>query len=241
MLKNAANVASAPNGQQTGPKPCGAAGVAPGTGPAATNGKAPAGPGAEAIPIEELLRRARAGDRSVLPELRKQLDENPANWRDLRQLAKIAEQSWINQISGTDLLLAECVVRQVEKLKRDLGGDSPTPLENILIERITACWLSVQHAELAEASAVHDGGQVSQIRIKRLDAANKRFLAATRALAVTRRLTAGLKIEITHQQEPAAPTQRPVATATRDVHGRLRDFIDESVAQDQGVMSGAGV
>jgi hypothetical protein len=60
-------------------------------------------------------------------------------------------------------------------------------------------------------------------------------------LAVARRLTAGMKIQITHEQAPTTPEGRPASEPARDVHGRLRDFIGGDVAQGRAVMSGAGV
>lgn len=215
--------------------------------------------------LQAVLARANSGDQTVLPELKQALDEHPSIWQDCYQLVSMTEQAWLDKITGKNLLLSQSIRRHVEKLKLDLAGPSPSPLEKLLAERIAACWLGVHHAEFDEAAGDSSGGgKVAQMRLKRLDAANKRFLAATKALAVTRRLTAGLKIEIRHThgspsevpEGTEAGTAQTSATAgragrIREVDGdpadkvpvadRLRGLIKENVGTEAALASGVGV
>jgi hypothetical protein len=124
-----------------------------------------------------------------------------------------------------------------------LAGESPTALENLLAQRIVAAWLAPQHADLAEAVCETDGIKVTELRIKRLDAANKRYLMALKALAMVRRLTNGLKIEVNHVDRrplevgPAAITNSRIpgddgAGADNDpVRDQIRDFFRQDAAQ----------
>ena len=119
--------------------------------------------------------------------------------------------------------------------------------------RIAASRLGVPYAELAEATGDDGGGKVAQMRLKRLDAAHKRFLAATKALAVTRRLTAGLRIEINHThgstadvREGTGPAGRMRAVGEEPVDGtpladRLRGLMRENVGSEAALAAGAGV
>jgi hypothetical protein len=197
----------------------------------------------------ECIRRARAGDRTVLPGVQWILDHNPKMWNETHHLARLAEQGWITQLAGKDLLLEESIRRQVKQLKANLAGDAPSPLDRLLIERIAATWLAVQHAELDAARDQVDGDAVSQMRLKRLDAANKRFLAATRALAVTRRLLGGMRIEIRHENasETGAAAGRCESVDEKGtdrvsgepaVAGTLQDFFGTGLEDERRAMAG---
>lgn len=241
-----------------------AAAAAPPTGAAAGTTKPPATtPTSQPAPprpnpLQAVLARARAGDGTVLPELKRVLDEHPSIWQDCYQLVSMVEQGWLDRIAGKNLLLSQSVRRHVEQMKLDLAGPSPTPLEKVLAERIAAAWLGVQYAELAEATGDDGGGKVAQMRLRRLDAAHKRFLSATKALAVARRLTAGLRIEINHTHGSSANAPEGVGRAATParagrsggvggpadddpVADRLRGLVRERVGTEAALAAGAGV
>ncbi|MBL8798579.1 MAG: hypothetical protein JNM56_32080 [Planctomycetia bacterium] len=93
------------------------------------------------LPFAQLLERAQAGDETVLPELRRQLAESPELWQRCGDLAQHAEVTWLQLIAGRDLFLQESVRRKLDDLKHELLGDSPTPLERLLAERLAVAWL----------------------------------------------------------------------------------------------------
>jgi hypothetical protein len=84
--------------------------------------------------------------------------------------------------------LAESLKRRLVALKAELGGDSPPPLERLLIERITASWLQVNYFDCLLAQA----GGAGEARLRALqrqqDAAGRRHLAGIKQLALVRRL-----------------------------------------------------
>ena len=84
---------------------------------------------AEKDGLAQLLKRAEAGDRSVLPQLQRALDSNAALWRGYGDLAAHAEASLAMLAAGPNLLLAESLKRKLAELKAELGGASPSPLE----------------------------------------------------------------------------------------------------------------
>jgi hypothetical protein len=120
----------------------------------ATDVKAPAVDEAAASTarLQELVRRAQQGDRSVLPELREALDANPKLWQSYGDLALQAQAIWLDLIAGKDLALQECVLRKLEAMRADLAGPAPTPLEKLLVERVAACWLQTMYADALYAA-----------------------------------------------------------------------------------------
>ena len=107
----------------------------------------------------------------------------------------------------------------------------------------------MQHAELDAAHDEGDGGQVAQFRLKRQDAANKRFQAATKTLAVTRRRLGVMKIEIRHENAAVADSAvgqcKSVDARANDrvsaepaVAGTLREFFDAGLEDDRRAMAG---
>ena len=109
---------------------------------------------AEMDELAPLLKRAEAGDRSVLPQLQRALDGNPDLWRGYGDLAAHAEASLAMLAAGPNLLLAESLKRKLAALKAELGGESPSPLEKLLVERVTATWLQTNYHDglLAQAA-----------------------------------------------------------------------------------------
>src|SRR4051794_11419508 len=109
--------------------------------------KGPGTPGEDEI--RALLERARGGDPATLDDLRGALDRHPEIWRAYGDLALHARDAWVGLIAGPDLALRESLGRQVEAMRADLSGADPTPLEALLVDRIVACWLQVNHADAA--------------------------------------------------------------------------------------------
>ena len=138
--------------------------------------------------LAQLLKRAEAGDRSVLPQLQRALDSNAALWRGYGDLAAHAEASLAMLAAGPNLLLAESLKRKLAELKAELGGDSPPALERLLIERVTATWLQTNYFDGLLAQAAGAGEARLKVLRQQQDAAHRRHLAGIKQLAVVRRL-----------------------------------------------------
>jgi hypothetical protein len=138
--------------------------------------------------LAQLLKRAVAGDLAVLPALCQVLADNPQLWKGYGDLAAQAEGALIRQAAGSNLLLSESLIRKLAALKEELGGESPSPLERLLIERVTACWLQVAYYD----TLVVQARESSPARLKMLqglqDAAHRRHLSAIKTLATVRKL-----------------------------------------------------
>ena len=129
--------------------------------------------------LRELLKRAEKGDKTILPVLSKLL-QNPAYVEMFGgNLASNVESSFVTAMCGKNLAPQEAIYAKMQALREELLGTGPTPLERLLVERIVACWLQVQDAEIRYAQNQKDmtfrQGDYHQ---RRMDATNRRYLAA---------------------------------------------------------------
>ncbi|MBL8796763.1 MAG: hypothetical protein JNM56_22880 [Planctomycetia bacterium] len=150
-----------------------------------------------------LVERAEQGDQTALEPLRKLLADMPALWRHYGDLAAWAERAWLDLVSGHNLCLRESLVRQLQQLRDDLGLTTSSPLEKLLIQRVSSSWLMANYADahLAQLRAASAGA--TQIRVVENFGvkAHNRYLAAIRQLAQVRKLL--------------TPTKSPIEIATR--------------------------
>lgn len=139
--------------------------------------------------ISAIVKRAEAGDTSALPALREVLDQKPQLVEDIGNLALQAERSLIDAMSGNNLMAKESLRRKLTSLRGDLAGVDPTPLERLLVERVVACWLQVQYADILYAQRLNKGELANISHIERLqEKAHNRYISAIKALAQIRRL-----------------------------------------------------
>jgi hypothetical protein len=127
----------------------------------------------------------------TLSELRAVLDARRDLWQEVSDLARHAELTMVRLVAGENLFMQEAILRRLAELKKELAGDAPSPLEQLLVDRIGVCWLQTHHADLDAASArVRDQGasSISLYAQRRLDSANRRYLLAVKQLALVRKL-----------------------------------------------------
>ena len=131
-------------------------------------------------------------DADVVPEIQQILEDNPEIWQHLGDLAGHVEKIWVGLLADkNNPQIAESLIRKIEALKIDLGGEAPSPLEKLLLDRICSTWIQTKYYELAVAAthATKDssGRQADSVQ-KRLDAAQRRHLAAIKSLVDLRKL-----------------------------------------------------
>jgi hypothetical protein len=163
--------------------------------------------------VREFFDRAKKGDKSTLPILRQML-RRPEAVDDLGgNLARQAELALVEAAAGENLAFKEALICKLDMLRGELLGADSTPLERLLVERIVACWLQVQDADIRFAQAKNltwEGGTYYQ---HRMDRAHRRYLSAIRTLALVRKLALPvLQVNIARKQVNVAGAV-PVATA----------------------------
>ncbi len=148
------------------------------------------------------MQRARQGDEKALPVVRQLLQNPQAVERLGGNLASQAEHALIRAATGENLSFREAVLRKLELLRAELAGPDPTPLERLLVERVAACWLQLQYADirLAQQGAGVTLAQAEYHQRTR-DRAHHRYLSSIRTLAVVRKLAVPvLQVNIARRQ-----------------------------------------
>lgn len=151
--------------------------------------------------LAELVTKASRGDRSVLPAMRRVLDDKPELWQFLGDLGHRSKMAWIDLASGENELRRETLTRQVEALQRELEGPSPSALERLLAERVVGGWLEFHCLDPALNKKEDLTVAQAEFYDRRRDRAHHRLLAAMRTLATVRRLVIpALQVKIGHKQ-----------------------------------------
>jgi hypothetical protein len=156
---------------------------------------------ARADEIFRVLKRAQAGDRSVVPQLRAMFDEKPEIvgrflGEGHRELATAAEDAVIESVCGptcgpTNLLQREILIRDLARTATELAGADPTPAERLLARRAALCWNVINIYECSLAK--HEGITFQQVDFdqRQIDRVHRRLLQTLRTLATVRRLARG--------------------------------------------------
>jgi hypothetical protein len=138
--------------------------------------------------VVDLIQRGQAGDREALPTLRALLDTHPRLWTEAQSLTTQVERSWLQVLTGHDLVIHEMFGRQLQLLKHALGGEEVTPLERLLIETLCTHWLQLQDAQLRTAAHQKRYGHVTPEQERRLINANKLLESTAKTLAQVQKL-----------------------------------------------------
>ena len=150
--------------------------------------------------LRDLIDRAQDGDKEVLSVPRKVLDEAPRVARII-DLAKNVERSIIEKMSGDDVFTQEAIPRNLKAMKREIAGENPSPLERLLAEQITVCWLELQYFQ---AIYTQNLGKLtitqSDYHQRRIDKAHRRYLSSIKALAQIRKMGPAVQINIAEKQ-----------------------------------------
>jgi len=134
--------------------------------------------------LEQLNAEANAGKPGALAELEAFLNDHEEVMASIGDLARHAEKAWINHVVGTDSCTRIAVTSQIKRLKGELTGPDPSPLERLLVEHVVVAHLAEREAVLSAArrSSMSQGS----FDMKKAESAQKRFLAAAKSLATFR-------------------------------------------------------
>ncbi len=137
-----------------------------------------------------LLPDANAGDPSALQDLRKILEDHPQLWEGVGNLAREAELTLMRLVAGPNTVAKDAIRKKLDALRRDVAGPAPSPLERLLADRVVLGWLGLAVAEGQYHRALDQGLDQSydEFHQRRVERAQRRYLAAIKALAQVRRL-----------------------------------------------------
>lgn len=142
----------------------------------------------------------RASDVKTLKEL---LDGNRALklWKNVTGIGELAENQALNTITDdgdSGHGSRECWKQRLQSIRADLGHDTSTPLERLLIQQVTLCWLNLnlleyRHVNIMKQSTTLTLGAYWD---KRLSMSQRRFTRACESLARVRRLSRRIPIQV---------------------------------------------
>jgi hypothetical protein len=165
--------------------------------------------------FHSLVKRAEKGDRKCLPELRDALKspEYP-NWSTWFRNSHGSPAHWLQGTlarfgSDSDLARVEASEAKLEELRKDLEGPNPTAIERLLAERAAFCWFIVNLFEMILVAKSQSSMPIHQaeFEMRRVESANRRFLAAVTSLARVRKLALPtLQVNIGNNQVNVATT-----------------------------------
>jgi hypothetical protein len=95
----------------------------------------------------------------------------------------------------------------MDLMRAEVAGSSPSPLENLLVERICSLWLLIESLELLVSAQLSRDNSEHRVPMSYLrdvwkwqESASRRYLAALKALAQVRRLQSGVQSSQTNVQ-----------------------------------------
>lgn len=138
--------------------------------------------------LEELAKAANSDDPKALAELRAFLDDHPEVEETVGDLARLAEEAWLDLLAGKDALTKECSRRRLQATKRRLAGPGSSTLETLLADQIALNQLAARQAEIAAATSAATSVERAAFHLKRTESTQRRYLAAIRVMATLRSL-----------------------------------------------------
>ncbi len=123
-------------------------------------------------------------------------------WRTVVQTGLQVEHSLLGLLAGDNLLARRAYTRQLEDLRWDLMGPSPSQLEELLVQRVSDCGLHLQYVEATYAQNLRGLTLArAESQQRRIDRAHNRYLSAIRTLATVRRLQVpAVQVNIAQEQ-----------------------------------------
>lgn len=140
-------------------------------------------------PLQAIVELLKRGHREMLPRLRELLREQPEVWKYVGDLAGQSRRAWIELAGGEDDLLRESAALYADERVKEIAGESPTPLEQLLAERIVAHELRALYLETWDAQHMDvEGSPLGDFRLKKQEIADRQLARAVKLLANVRSL-----------------------------------------------------
>ena len=151
--------------------------------------------------LRDTVEAAHDGDERALSRVREVLKELPSLADIFADLANEAERAIIKRVAGADPLVEEALPLKLKEMRDELCGPHPSALEQLMAERIVACWLQLQHAEIVYARNL-DKLSIAQgeYHQRRLDRLHRRYLSSIKSLAQIRKMGSAVQINIAERQ-----------------------------------------
>lgn len=148
--------------------------------------------------LRELSDKAETGDKEARKELRKILKTSAIEVIDeASNFARDGQRIVAETISAGEPLMQEAVMVRLDHMRREIAGESPTPLEVLLTERIVSVWLLSEALDMLASAQLSTREGASKHRsplsymkfiFKWQEQIHRRYLSSIRELARVRKL-----------------------------------------------------
>jgi len=152
--------------------------------------------------VRQLLNKANKGNKQAFATVCR-LPGDVWFWEESGNMAYQAQEACLKAFFGKEALLTqEAQRRKCAALRRELAGESPTPLETLLVDRIVLSGLHLHYAEALYAQHLETFSlKQNEFYQRRLSLAQNRYLSAIRTLAQVRRLQVpAVQVNIAREQ-----------------------------------------
>jgi hypothetical protein len=121
------------------------------------------------VPLEDLIRQASSGEPMAPEKIRDYLRRNPELAAHAGDVGRLAEESLIKLVCGTDTEAAECLKLKLDQMRRELGKASDPPTMRQLTDRAVLNWLYLHFLEVtcSQLEEQTDGVKPALLRKKR--------------------------------------------------------------------------
>jgi hypothetical protein len=138
--------------------------------------------------MRELADLAQQGDGAAVDELRRILEVNPKFWLEYGELTRAVRLAWAKRATGGNALRAECLLRRVEEIEKNLSRTGASQLEALLVSRVGAAYLALQLAEIEAAAAAKEEGKggavIRRDTLSRLATTERMYQSSIKALSL---------------------------------------------------------
>lgn len=120
-------------------------------------------------------------------------------WEAILGMGALAEHAALEAVLGIRGQGSQvCWKQRLEAMRSDLGYASASPLERLIIQQVTLCWLNLNATEYKHSNVMQQSITLT-LGIyweKRLSAAQRRFTRACESLARVRRLSRRIPVQV---------------------------------------------
>jgi hypothetical protein len=138
--------------------------------------------------LQELVRRVETGDQAALVPLRNWLEEHRTSWAGLGERTAALLASQFDAVAGDNEQVRVAIRQRLDDLRASVGYADATPLERLLIDRLTIASLDVQLVELLLLECdIADEAQANYLD-RRLKRSSRRMVESAKQLKLLRKL-----------------------------------------------------
>jgi hypothetical protein len=152
-----------------------------------------------------LARWAAAGDEQASQGLIEVCQVVPQVWQGIFIVSGLAQRAWIDLLApekpGSGIT-RRTIEEEIERKRREVAGEDPSPLGSLLAERVALCWVAATYADAEYTRRLKEGMSFRKWEhySKRCEQMNRQLLKSTESQARVRWLLTPMQINIGQNQ-----------------------------------------